>query len=102
MTNAQDEVSSTPETERRVSAFALALERSQLARDLKRVFQDIGNTGTSDDRYPMHAWDQTEFEKRGRREMEYEICIGLYPIVGDGATLPTWLDSFYMGASLSL
>jgi hypothetical protein len=46
MTNAQDEVSSMPESERRTaSPFALALERSQLARDLKKVFEDMGNTG---------------------------------------------------------
>jgi hypothetical protein len=44
MSHAQEEMGSRPE-ERQTSPFGLALERSQLAQDLKQIYEDMCHTG---------------------------------------------------------
>jgi hypothetical protein len=44
MSHAQEEMGSRPE-ERQTSPFSLALERSQLAQDLKQIYDDMCHTG---------------------------------------------------------
>ena len=44
MSHAQEEMGSRPE-ERQTSPFSLALERSQLAQDLKQIYEDMCHSG---------------------------------------------------------
>jgi hypothetical protein len=44
MSRAQEEMASRPE-DKQTSPFSLALERSQLAQDLRQIYEDISHTG---------------------------------------------------------
>eukprot|EP00095_Tigriopus_kingsejongensis_P000669 maker-scaffold340_size202118-snap-gene-0.20 protein:Tk00669 transcript:maker-scaffold340_size202118-snap-gene-0.20-mRNA-1 annotation:"conserved hypothetical protein" len=59
MLNAQDEVSMMPADEPRPSQFALALERSQLAQILKKVFDDVSLTGVTE--VSINRWPSVSF-----------------------------------------